>query len=70
MSRLDLKRILMGGTVVLSSGLLLLASSSEEFPNEDAAYWFFEPIAQPAVPEVRDGQWVRNPIDAFILARL
>ena len=70
MSRLDLKRILMGGAVVLSSGLLLLASSSEEFPNEDEAYWFFEPIAQPAVPEVRDGQWVRNPIDAFILARL
>jgi hypothetical protein len=28
------------------------------------------PLARPAVPEVRDRAWVRNPVDAFVLARL
>lgn len=38
-------------------------------PNEPT-HWSFRPIANPAPPAVRDGAWVRNPIDAFILARL
>jgi mono/diheme cytochrome c family protein len=33
-------------------------------------HWSFQPIVRPAVPEVKDQAWVRNPIDAFILARL
>lgn len=32
--------------------------------------WVFSPPAVSAVPEVRRKEWVRNPIDAFILARL
>jgi hypothetical protein len=28
----------------------------------------FRPVARPAVPEVRNAAWVRNPIDAFIAA--
>ena len=43
--------------------------------NEVAAvaaskHWSFQPIKRPAVPAVKDKAWVRNPIDAFILARL
>jgi hypothetical protein len=33
-------------------------------------HWSFQPVTQPAVPAVKDPAWVRNPIDAFILAKL
>ena len=33
-------------------------------------HWAFGPVGQPIAPEVRNPSWVRNPIDAFILARL
>ena len=33
-------------------------------------HWAFAPPQRPAVPAVRDEAWVRNPIDAFVLARL
>ena len=32
--------------------------------------WSHQPVLHPAVPTVKDRGWVRNPIDAFILARL
>jgi hypothetical protein len=35
-----------------------------------SAHWSFIPPVRPATPEVRNERWVRNPIDAFILARL
>ncbi len=33
-------------------------------------HWSFQPLRKPAVPAVRNNAWVRNPIDAFVLARL
>jgi len=33
-------------------------------------HWSFVPPARPELPPVKDEAWVRNPIDAFILARL
>ncbi|QOV92236.1 PSD1 and planctomycete cytochrome C domain-containing protein [Humisphaera borealis] len=33
-------------------------------------HWSFVPVARPAVPQAGDGNWVRNPIDAFVLERL
>jgi hypothetical protein len=33
-------------------------------------HWSFVPVQRPEVPKTRDTNWVRNPIDAFILARL
>src|SRR3954467_2728571 len=35
-----------------------------------SAHWAFEPPKRPPAPAVRDAKWVRNPIDAFVLARL
>jgi hypothetical protein len=35
-----------------------------------SSHWSFQPIVRPAVPDVQDGAWARNPIDAFVLARL
>jgi hypothetical protein len=33
-------------------------------------FWAFRPPVRPAIPPVKRTDWVRNPIDAFILARL
>ena len=33
-------------------------------------HWSFETPTRPALPEVSDPAWVRNPVDAFVLARL
>ncbi len=35
-----------------------------------ADWWSLQPIHKPKLPELKDGSWVRNPIDAFILAKL
>jgi hypothetical protein len=37
---------------------------------EYEGHWAFIPPVRPEVPQVRKPAWVRNPIDAFILARL
>ncbi len=34
------------------------------------SHWSFRPIRKPPIPSVRNRQWVRNPVDAFILSRL
>ena len=34
------------------------------------AFWSFQPVTRPSLPAVSDGDWVRNPIDAFILRKL
>jgi mono/diheme cytochrome c family protein len=34
------------------------------------SHWAFQPPVRPALPTVKDVAWVRNPIDAFVLARL
>ena len=33
-------------------------------------HWAFKPPRRPSLPSVKQKDWVRNPIDAFILARL
>jgi hypothetical protein len=34
------------------------------------AFWSFQPLRKPAVPSVRDVNWVKSPIDNFTLAKL
>jgi len=34
------------------------------------AHWSYTPVKRPQPPEVKKEQWVRNPIDRFVLARL
>ena len=33
-------------------------------------HWAFRPVVKPAVPAVKERAWVKNPVDAFILAEL
>jgi hypothetical protein len=41
-----------------------------QISERDRAHWAFQPIKRPPVPAAKNQQWVRNPIDAFILAKL
>ncbi|HEX4073554.1 MAG TPA: PSD1 and planctomycete cytochrome C domain-containing protein [Planctomycetaceae bacterium] len=38
--------------------------------DEDRKYWAFQPVGHPSIPKIRRADWVANPIDAFVLARL
>ena len=33
-------------------------------------HWSYQPVLRPEIPIVRDGKWVRNAVDAFVLAKL
>src|SRR5438132_822220 len=56
-------------------------SRSDSLPSDLAGYdaliqpahrkhWAFQPVQRPAIPRVRNPAWVRNAIDAFVLAKL
>lgn len=57
---------------------VLPASAEEELPaygrfqfdDYEREHWAFVPVVRPDVPQVADQDWVRTPIDAFILAEL
>src|SRR5581483_3836746 len=38
--------------------------------DEDRRYWAFVPVKAPAVPDVQDAAWLKNPVDRFIAAKL
>lgn len=52
--------------------LLLLASfaGASSSASEAADYWAFRKPVRSAVPQVENAAWVKNPIDAFVLAKL
>ena len=47
-----------------------LAALDAAIKPEARQHWSFQAVRSPAVPDVKDGAWVRNPIDAFVLAKL
>lgn len=38
--------------------------------ESDRDHWSFKPVVRPPIPAVKDAGWLRNPIDAFVLAKL
>ena len=46
------------------------APSPADAGHEPPQHWAYRRPVRPAVPEVRRGDWVRTPIDRFVLARL
>ena len=46
------------------------ANIADEFDAKDRAYWAFQIIRRPPLPKPRDGTWVKEPTDAFVLAEL
>ena len=44
--------------------------ADETIPRLPAEHWAFQPVRRPTVPPVKNGKWVYNPIDHFVLAKL
>lgn len=38
--------------------------------EEGRKFWSFLPLSEPSAPGVKDGTWVKTPVDAFVLAEL
>lgn len=58
---------------VLTVLLYTPATSSEkekQFTEKERAYWAFQKVKRASPPQVEHSDWVRNPIDAFILRPL
>ena len=64
--------ILSERTLVLGAptGSSPLTDPSAGQKNSRTDHWSFKPPRRPPAPEVKDRKWVRNPLDAFVLARL
>jgi hypothetical protein len=46
-------------------------AGTNKYPNAlSRDHWAFKPIQNPPVPDVADTNWVKSPVDAFILAKL
>src|SRR5262245_38341726 len=41
-------------------------------PTDEKArtFWSFQPVVRPEMPKAQNAAWVRNPVDAFVLAKL
>jgi hypothetical protein len=48
----------------------VVLKQTPKISEDDRAWWCYQPISAPVVPEVEDNGWCRNEIDRFILARL
>ena len=56
--------------VALVGAICFAASVQKEFTPQQRRWWAFQKVAKPAVPAPKDQTWVRNDIDAFVLAKL
>ena len=54
----------------LGEAQIILLSNWIRQGAKTSAHWAFVPPIRPPVPTVKDPSWFKNPIDAFILARL
>jgi hypothetical protein len=60
------------GAVGISLTLLAgpAINPQDRFTARQRSYWAFQPVHSSEAPAVHQASWVRNPIDAFVLAKL
>src|SRR5262245_63925672 len=56
------------GLAALATCAVLMAA--ETFAQRQREFWSFQKIRPQTPPAVKNKQWVRTPIDSFVLARL
>ena len=49
---------------------MLAPGETGVFTEEQKNYWAFQPVTDPALPTVRNADWVLEPVDRFVLAKL
>src|SRR6266516_3504137 len=60
-------------TVLLALGVAtigLYSAEPHQFTDAQKKFWSLQPVSKPAVPAAKNPQWVKTPIDSFILAKL
>jgi hypothetical protein len=72
-----MRTALLGGLTALMAGTLVAAAAQtgtdkakKTVPAEQDKPWAFRSPVRPPLPAVKNSAWVRNPVDAFILAAL
>ena len=65
-----MSRTLFAAALLLCSLSCLLAEGQKEFTPQQRRWWAFQKVVKPQTPSPKDSRWVKNPIDAFILAKL
>ncbi len=45
-------------------------ASPKHVVSDPKTFWSFQPIREPVLPSVNNPEWIRTPIDAFVLAKL
>ena len=57
--------------VALVSGVASFGKLPDEvFSPRQLKHWAYQQFERPEVPTVKNAEWVKNPVDAFVLARL
>jgi Protein of unknown function (DUF1553)/Protein of unknown function (DUF1549)/Planctomycete cytochrome C len=65
------KWVTMGLPWTLGKGELVQETPKSVVVTEESKnYWCYKPVKRPETPAVENKAWVRNPIDAFILAKV
>jgi hypothetical protein len=54
----------------LASVVVYSAEETHVFTEAQKTFWSLQPVSKPSTPVVSAKQWVKNPIDAFVLAKL
>jgi hypothetical protein len=57
-------------TVVAACTSIVPVHAKPPPPDQARYFWSFQTVKRPPVPAVKRTDWVRNPVDAFVLARL
>ncbi len=66
----DFERWIKAGAVDPRTTPATKAAVPSPIDPEARKHWAFQPIKNPALPAVKNSQWVQTPLDAFILAKL
>ena len=46
------------------------AVAAKTWTKNERDHWSFKPVVKPAIPEVKETNWVQTPVDSFIAAKL
>jgi hypothetical protein len=66
----DLQEWVRLGAPMPAAGPAAAQAKRKEFTKGQKEFWSFQPVKAPPVPSPASKAWVRNPVDAFILAKL